>query len=106
MKKILVIDDDPLVRDTILRILERKGYSVLVAADGIRGLRLFHAEQPDLVITDIIMPEKEHCCPGFYGRLGSLEGEASLRVGRAQRRGSGGRGCMLAEAERAKEAEF
>ena len=59
MKKILVIDDDALVRDTILRILERKGYSVVVAADGIRGLRLFHAEQPDLVITDIIMPEKE-----------------------------------------------
>jgi CheY-like chemotaxis protein len=59
MKKVLVIDDDVLVRDTIVRILERKGYSVLVAADGVRGLRMFHSEQPDLVITDIIMPEKE-----------------------------------------------
>jgi CheY-like chemotaxis protein len=59
MKKILVIDDDSLVRDTIVRILERKGYMVLVAADGVRGLRMFHTEQPDLVITDIIMPEKE-----------------------------------------------
>jgi len=59
MKKVLVIDDDALVRDTIVRILERKGYTVLVAADGVRGLRMFHAEHPDLVITDIIMPEKE-----------------------------------------------
>src|SRR5437868_15503062 len=59
MKKILVIDDDALVRDTIVRILERKGYAVLVAADGVRGLHMFRSEQPDLVITDIIMPEKE-----------------------------------------------
>jgi hypothetical protein len=59
MKKILVIDDDILVRDTIVRILERKGYEVLVAGDGARGVRMFRSEQPDLVITDIIMPEKE-----------------------------------------------
>ena len=59
MRKILVIDDDILVRDTIVRILERKGYQVLVAGDGARGVRMFRSEQPDLVITDIIMPEKE-----------------------------------------------
>ena len=59
MEKVLVIDDDSLVRDTIVRILERKGYQVLVASDGVRGLRMFCSEQPDLVITDIIMPEKE-----------------------------------------------
>jgi CheY-like chemotaxis protein len=55
----LVIDDDDLVRDTIVRILERKGYQVLVAGDGARGLQIFRSERPDLVITDIIMPEKE-----------------------------------------------
>jgi CheY-like chemotaxis protein len=59
MEKVLVIDDDSLVRDTIVRILERKGYQVLVASDGVRGLGMFRSEQPDLVITDIIMPEKE-----------------------------------------------
>jgi DNA-binding response OmpR family regulator len=59
MRKILVIDDDILVQDTIVRILERKGYQVLVAGDGARGVRMFRSEQPDLVITDIIMPEKE-----------------------------------------------
>jgi CheY-like chemotaxis protein len=56
---ILVIDDDGLVRETIVRILERKGYRTLAAPDGLRGLRLFRKERPDLVITDIIMPEKE-----------------------------------------------
>lgn len=59
MKKILVIDDDAGVRGTIVRILERKGYQTLVAADGARGLSMCRREPPDLVITDIIMPEKE-----------------------------------------------
>ena len=59
MEKVLVIDDDSLVRDTIVRILERQGYQVLVASDGVRGLRMFRSEQPDLVITDVIMPEKD-----------------------------------------------
>jgi CheY-like chemotaxis protein len=59
MEKVLVIDDDSLVRDTTVRILEREGYQVVVASDGVRGLRVFRTEQPDLVITDIIMPEKE-----------------------------------------------
>jgi CheY-like chemotaxis protein len=56
---ILVIDDDSLVRDTIVRILERNGYRTRAAADGLRGLGMFREERPDLVITDIIMPEKE-----------------------------------------------
>lgn len=59
MKKILVIDDDAMVRDTIVEILESEGYEVVSAGDGVRGLALFRREQPALVITDIIMPEKE-----------------------------------------------
>lgn len=59
MSKILVIDDDPMVRNTISRILDRKGYDVVLAGDGRYGLKLFESEQPDLVITDIIMPERE-----------------------------------------------
>jgi len=47
-----------------------------------------------------------HYCPGFCSGLGSLESEASLRVRRTQRRRSGRRGCVLVQAERAKEAEF
>lgn len=59
MPKILVIDDDPIVRNTIGRILGRKGYELLFAGDGREGLKLFESEHPDLVITDVIMPEKE-----------------------------------------------
>jgi CheY-like chemotaxis protein len=59
MTKILVIDDDMVVRETIIQILEDKGYEVISAEDGYRGLAAFRRDKPDLVITDIIMPEKE-----------------------------------------------
>jgi CheY-like chemotaxis protein len=59
MAKILVIDDDVVVRETLMLILEDKGYEVVSAEDGERGLSVFRSEAPDLVITDIIMPEKE-----------------------------------------------
>ena len=59
MTKILVIDDDVMVRASIVHILEDGGYDVLIAEDGIRGMAAFRNEQPDLVITDILMPEQE-----------------------------------------------
>jgi CheY-like chemotaxis protein len=59
MTKILVIDDDVIVRKTIIRLLEDGGYKVLSAEDGLRGMAMFRSKQPDLVITDIIMPEQE-----------------------------------------------
>jgi DNA-binding response OmpR family regulator len=59
MKKILIIDDDVMVRASIVHILEDGGYEVLIAEDGVRGMALFRSEHPDLVVTDIIMPEQE-----------------------------------------------
>jgi CheY-like chemotaxis protein len=59
MTKILVIDDDAIVRKTIVQLLEDDGYQVVSADDGRRGMALFRSAQPDLVITDIIMPEQE-----------------------------------------------
>jgi len=59
MQKILIIDDDAAVRMVIVKILERNGYQAVSAEDGRRGLAVFRAEQPDLVITDMIMPDKE-----------------------------------------------
>ncbi|HTV90484.1 MAG TPA: response regulator [Stellaceae bacterium] len=59
MTKILVIDDDALVRGSVARMLRRWGYDVAVAEDGRRGLALFHDIEPRLVITDIIMPDQD-----------------------------------------------
>lgn len=56
MKTILVIDDDPLVRRTIQRILQKRGYGVQVAANGQQGLHTCRSKLPDLIITDIVMP--------------------------------------------------
>src|SRR5204863_9144444 len=57
--KILVIDDDHLVRYALSKILSSNGYEVVTASDGRRGMVVLRAERPDAVITDIIMPEQE-----------------------------------------------
>src|SRR5579875_3778078 len=59
MRKILVIEDNAIVRNTVTRILQSAGYEVVVANDGLRGVAAFRKEHPDLVISDIIMPEQE-----------------------------------------------
>jgi CheY-like chemotaxis protein len=57
--KVLVIEDDAIVRASIVHILEDDGYEVLAAEDGLRGMAAFRNGHPDLVITDIVMPEQE-----------------------------------------------
>lgn len=59
MPRILVIDDEPQVRGLLERFLAKEGFEVVVAADGAAGLRALHATPVDLVITDIVMPERE-----------------------------------------------
>jgi DNA-binding response OmpR family regulator len=59
MKKILVIDDDLQFNRMICMVLEDAGYAVNSASNGVEGFKLFMQERPDLVITDIYMPEKE-----------------------------------------------
>lgn len=59
MAKILVIEDETLVSQTVEVLLMKAGHTVSTAPDGVKGLAAYQAEQPDLVITDIIMPEKE-----------------------------------------------
>jgi CheY-like chemotaxis protein len=56
---ILVIDDDVRVRVTIQRLLEAANFHIITAPSGQAGLTLFRAHEPALVITDIIMPERE-----------------------------------------------
>jgi CheY-like chemotaxis protein len=55
---ILVVDDDPGIRQTLQVVLGNTGYDVLQARDGEEATRLWHESGPDLVITDIHMPKK------------------------------------------------
>ena len=59
MAKILVFDDEPYILLMIKKMLEREGHEVDLALNGREGMELFEKNKPDLVITDIIMPEKE-----------------------------------------------
>jgi len=59
MARILVIDDETQVRTVLLKSLEREGYQVMDAPNGKVGMELIQEEPFDLVITDIVMPEKE-----------------------------------------------
>jgi CheY-like chemotaxis protein len=56
MKKILVVEDGEVERELVRMTLEREGYRVVTAEDGMRGFDLALAERPDLIITDVSMP--------------------------------------------------
>jgi len=58
-KKILVVDDDTDVLEALTMILERRGYQVVTAQDGIEGLAYLRAEKPDLMILDLMMPKMD-----------------------------------------------
>ena len=59
MANVLVIDDEPLIRQMARRILERSGHRIIEAANGAIGLEKLEENAVDLVLTDIMMPEKE-----------------------------------------------
>ena len=59
MRRILIIDDDYHILIMIKKMLERAGFEVELALNGNEGLDLFKRDPVDLVICDIIMPEKE-----------------------------------------------
>src|SRR3982074_1612604 len=56
MPKILLVEDNEMNRDMLSRRLQRKGYSVLTAEDGEKGLLLARSETPDLILMDISLP--------------------------------------------------
>ncbi len=54
-KKILVIDDDPDILDSIKAVLSSKGFKVVTATDGKDGVEKFKSEKPDIVLCDMMM---------------------------------------------------
>jgi two-component system response regulator RegX3 len=56
-KTILVVEDEPTLRETLAESLEADGFRAVQAADGREALERFHAEQPDLVLLDLMLPE-------------------------------------------------
>ena len=56
---VLVIDDDPAVRDLMTRFLKREGFSVRTAADGRTGLAMARASRPRVILLDVMMPQMD-----------------------------------------------
>ena len=59
MARILLIDDDDLLREILAKALTQAGHVVIEAREGREGVELFRAAPVDLVLTDIIMPDRE-----------------------------------------------
>jgi len=59
MSRILIVDDDEQIRNMLRMTLERAEYEVVEAGDGVEAVAVYKAQDIDLVITDIVMPEKE-----------------------------------------------
>lgn len=57
MASVLVVEDEPVVRDVVVRYLRQAGYSTAAAADGLAAQRQFVSEKPSLVILDVMLPE-------------------------------------------------
>lgn len=58
MKKILIIEDEPNIRELVLYNLKANGYEGIQAEDGIMGITMVHREKPDLILLDIMLPGK------------------------------------------------
>jgi CheY-like chemotaxis protein len=96
-KRILVIDDDPAVRETLVQVLSQRGYDVVLAANARTGLLCSTPRQTDLVITDIVMPmmeglqtlrEIQRARPHYRSSRSPAGAARARRFSRSQRRTS------------------
>jgi two-component system response regulator RegX3 len=58
MTKILVVEDEQSLREPLVYLLEKEGYEVVHAADGEQAIKVFNAQQPDLILLDLMLPKK------------------------------------------------
>jgi CheY-like chemotaxis protein len=75
MNTILVVDDEPLIRDVVVDLLRDEGYAVVIADDGHAALEVFQREAPAPVLMDVMMPR--------------MDGRAAFRAMRAHAHGDG-----------------
>jgi DNA-binding response OmpR family regulator len=88
MTTVLVVDDEPIVREVVIRYLERDGFETLEAADGDAARTLLLAATPDLVVLDVMLPGTDglELCRWIRGRsdlpviLLTARGEESDRI--------------------------
>jgi CheY-like chemotaxis protein len=59
MTTILVVDDEPLIRDVLVTVLRDEGYAVVTADDGLAALELVQQQAPALVLMDVMMPRMD-----------------------------------------------
>lgn len=76
MARILVVEDDPIIRQTVDYALRRAGFETLTAADGIEGLALAETELPDLILLDLMLPGVDGYT--FAQRLRAKDAEVAI----------------------------
>lgn len=72
-KKILVVDDDPLIARLIAVVLQGEGHAVRIASNGVAALKIISQDMPDLVVLDVNMPEMDgwHVLAALRGAPGT-----------------------------------
>ena len=59
MRKVLIVDDDAGIVNLLSRLVQKRGHQPLVASDGLTALEIVRQERPDLIFTDIMMPDMD-----------------------------------------------
>jgi DNA-binding response OmpR family regulator len=75
VRTVLVVDDEPMLRNLLCRLLRMEGYQVLEAEDGLKALAVVATEQPDLVLLDVMLPAR-----GGLDVLGDLRRTSNVPV--------------------------
>lgn len=78
MKTILIVDDEPDVRQWLSVLFEENGYRTLVAADGVEGFSLAEGNHPDLITLDLSMDKESGV--KMYGKLLATKSTANIPV--------------------------
>ncbi len=78
MATVLVVEDDPVIQRLLEVNFELEGFAVLVAADGVEALEVVRRDRPDVVISDVMMPNLSGV--ELVGRLRAVEGDTRIPV--------------------------